>query len=147
MYFAMAVWYTGAAIGAISIFLFIGCLGAVFDEKHIHENVGYRNYFLIMGSYALVVMPTAATFANGMNDGKFLFCLGCLCPAVWVFGDKLIEDYRAKRLAVLSAIAATAAIPTQQPDFAQAVQRPDPGPAYVPAPSTLAADFDVPPQR
>ncbi|MFF9554116.1 hypothetical protein [Methylobacterium fujisawaense] len=147
MYFFLAFWYAVSTIGFISIGCFFAVALCLFDSNYINQNIGYRNFFLLLGSYALVAVPFAATIAKGFDNGNFLFCLGCMIPAIWSLGDKLTEDYTAKLSAMLAAQAAAAAAIPPQPDPAQATHSFDLGPTYVPAPSSLAADFDVPPQR
>ncbi len=147
MYFILAFWYVVATLGAISIVAFSVFAFAIFDEKTINQTIGYRNYFLLMGGYTLVAVPFAATLANGINNGNFLFCLGCLCPALWELDEKLGQNHQLKQSKILAAQMAAAAIPPTQPIFAQPAHQVDPSPAYAPAPSTLSADFDVPPQR
>lgn len=147
MYFIMAFWYVVAMIGALSMLAFIVLVFSIFDSDTINRSFGYRNYLIILGLYALVAIPSAATLANGMNDGNFLFFLGCFCPAFWELDQKLTQNHQSKQLKILAAQMDAAAIPPMEPVSAQPAHRVDPGPAYVPAPSTLVADFDVPPQR
>ena len=144
MYFFNALWYTMSTIGFASIVCFIALLLSVFNEEHIKQNLGYRNYFILIGAYALGALPLAATL-NGGTGPDFLFHLGCLCPGLWQLGNLLEKSHLANRISPaptpLPGPSVTPPGPAPQPDNTE-IQRP-----FAPAPSSLAGDFDVPPQR
>lgn len=137
MYFANAVYYTIATIGFASFILFVGAILNLLNHKMIEAEIGYRNYFIILGAYVLVALPLAATI-NGGTGRDYMFWLGCLCGPMAVLNHRLEAQYKASRaqLAVMIAPAPELAATTDH------AARPDSGPA-----PARAAAFDVPAQR
>ncbi|MCP1551674.1 MULTISPECIES: hypothetical protein [Methylorubrum] len=143
MYFIDAVYYTMSGIGFLSTICFFGMVFSIGEEENINQQFGYRNYFIILGLYALVAAPLAATI-NGGRGGDILFWLGCCCPAIVAIASQLSARHQAERAAEVAALAppVTLVAPAPQTDFKVMGQ-----PAYAPAPTSVVNDFDVPPQR
>lgn len=137
MYFANAVYYLISTIGVASFLFFGGAILSLFNQQLIESDIGYRNYFIILGAYALIALPLAATINDGTGR-DYLFWLGCLCGPLAVLNHRLEVQYKASRAHLAATIA-----PTLEPQAAieDAAQ-----PAGNPAPAR-AATFDVPAQR